>query len=122
MTGHDVVRQALALLNYTDTRADGSVPGGDGLNKRTLAFVNQIAAELWYRDNTAPYRPLTDLSAYVLLDDVTARTVLPYGVAMLIAQSDGDANNQTLYASLYDGRRVATRTGDRIRDALPTTE
>ncbi len=119
MTAGEVIRQALALLNYTDTRADGEVPGGHTVYKRALPLADQIAAELWYRDHTEPFQPIRDLHTVVPLSDAVVRTVMPYGVAMLLAQSDGDVDNQTLFASLYDGRRTASATAERIVDVLP---
>ena len=45
MTGTDIVRQALNLLNYTDTHGDGGVPGGAALYRRALPVLNQIVAD-----------------------------------------------------------------------------
>ena len=122
MTVGEVIRQTLALLNYTDTRVDGEVPGGHGLYKRVLPLVNQTAAELWFREHSEPFPPLRDLQATVPLPDRVVQTVLPYGVAMLLAAADGDADNQTLFASLYDGHRTATTETAYIVDTQPTTE
>ncbi len=122
MNGNEVLRQALILLNYTDTHGDGEVPGGAGLYKRALATVNQIVAELWYQEHSEPFQPLSDLHQPLPLSAAVVQTVVPYGVAMLLAQEDGDADNQTVYAALYDGRRAAAthNTTARIADALPT--
>ncbi len=120
MTGNDVFRQALSLLNYTDTRGDGGVPGGAGLYKRALATVNQIAADLWYVGSSEPFVPLTDLNRPLPLPLSVVLNVMPYGVAMLLAQAEGDADNQTLYASQYDQRRsTAARESGRLQDRLP---
>ncbi len=120
MTGNDCLRQAMSLLNYTDTRVEGGVPGGAGVYRHTLAYVNQIAAELWYVEHDAPFTPLTGPGDTLPLSDAAAQTVLPYGVAMLLAQAAGDADNQTLYAGLYDQRRSAARRSvAHIRDGLP---
>lgn len=120
MTGNDCLRQAMSLLNYIDTRVEGGVPGGAGVYRHALAYVNQIAADLWYIGNDTPFVPLTGLGDTLPLPDAAAQTVLPYGVAMLLAQAAGDADNQTLYAGMYDQRRSAVRRVDgRILDRLP---
>lgn len=50
----------------------------------------------------------------------TARDILPYGVAMLLAAAHGDGDNQQLFASLYDQKRVSVRSGyERRTDTLP---
>ncbi|MBR2406442.1 MAG: hypothetical protein IKB04_09220 [Clostridia bacterium] len=120
MTVKDCLRQAMRLLNYPDPHAAGSVPAGDGVYKQGLAVVDQITAELWYVENDTPYTPFIALSDEIPLSDRTAQTVLPYGVAMLLAQLQGDADNQTVYAALYDQRRSAVRQAPRrIHDGLP---
>lgn len=120
MTGNDCLRQAMSLLNYTDTRVDGGVPGGAGVYRHALAYVNQITADLWYIEHDTPFAPLTGLGESLPLSDAAAQTVLPYGVAMLLAQAAGDADNQTLYAGMYDQRRSAARRSDgHILDCLP---
>ena len=45
----------------------------------------------------------------------------PYGVAMFLAQAEGDGTNQQYYASLYQQKRNAVRRYPRRRqDVLPT--
>ena len=45
---------------------------------------------------------------------------MPYGVAMLIAQSEGDDELQGYYASVYNQKRQAVpRREERIGDMLP---
>ena len=120
MTGTVVFRQALSLLNYTDTHGDGGVPGGAALYKRALPVLNQIVADLWYIGSDEPFVPLTAPSDEIPLPLPVVLGVLPYGVAMLLAQIEGDADNQTLFAAQYDQRRSsAARTGGRICDRLP---
>ena len=113
MTVKECLAQAYRLLGYTDTV-------GDALQKQAVGLVDQITAELWYAVTEATYVPLTSPAQVVPLPDRTARTVLPYGVAMLIAQVQGDADNQAVFAALYDGRRsLACTQSGRVTDGLP---
>ena len=107
----------MSLLNYTD--ADGAVPFGDGVYKQALPYVNQIAAELWYAEHTEPFVPLLSLHTAIPLPTVVLQTVMPYGVAMLTAGALGDADNQAIFARLYDARRVPARGTEHIVDCLP---
>lgn len=120
MTGTEAFRQALCLLNYTEPRTDGGVPGGEVLYRRALPVLNQIAADLWYLSHAAPFQPLTALHDDIPLPPAVVQGILPYGVAMLLAQLAGDADNQTLMAAQYDQRRSGAATGTRLRDRLPT--
>lgn len=118
MTGQEVFQQALSLLNYTD--ADGNWANDADLQKRSLALINQIYADLWYVQNDKPFLPLISPAQPLHLDPHVLVNVMPYGVAMLIAQTDGDADNQALYAALYNQRRASARShGDRMIDRQP---
>ncbi len=119
MNGAVVFRQALSLLNYTDS--DG-VPGGTALYRRALPLLNQIAADLWYMANDTPFCPLSSLADELPLPEAVVLGIVPFGLAMLIAQTEGDADNQTLFAAQYDQRRSGAGAGARIRDRLPRCE
>ena len=41
---------------------------------------------------------------------------MPYGVAMLMAQTVGDGDNQSLYAALYNRKRAGMTKSDRRVD------
>lgn len=124
MKGNDILRQALMLLNYTDHNGEIDAANNAHLNKRSLPILNQIYADLWEpRQAEAVFTPLNTLEDEPDLNAYTVYNILPYGVAMLLAQSEGDADNQTLYASLYNQRRPgAKRRPEHIRDVLPRTE
>ncbi len=118
MTGNEMYKQALSLLNYTD--ADGNWMGDADLQKRSLALINQIYADLWYVQSTRPFLPLISMAQQLLLEAHVLNNIMPYGVAMLIAQTDGDADNQALYAALYNQRRASARSqSDRIINRQP---
>ena len=118
MTGNEVYKQALTLLNYTTS--DGTTTNDADLHKRALPLINQIYADLWSIDNTNPFIPLSSLTQAIPLEDFVLYNVFPYGVAMLIAQTEGDGDNNALYSSLYNQRRSSARTQTaRFVDKLP---
>ena len=119
MTGTDCFKQALSLLGYTDTHGVGGVPGGAALYRHALPVLNQIVADLWYLGSAEPFSPLKAMGDTVPLSPPVAQTVLPYGVAMLLSQIAGDADNQTLFAAHYDQRRSSAAVGGRVQDRLP---
>lgn len=119
-TGRDVLERALRLLNYTDGagRLDGQQYAE--LFKRGLALVNQIYGDLWFLEREDAFCELIDLSAPLRLSSRCVHDVAPYGVAMLLAQSESDGDNQQLFASLYNQKRSALHRSVRRRDVLPT--
>ncbi len=123
MTGNDILKQAMTLLNYTDNNGNVNAGNNANLNKRALPIINQIYADLWEPvENCAEFAVLTNMNEPIDLNRYALLNVMPYGVAMLLAQSDGDAENQTMYASLYNQRRAgAFRQSGHVLDTMPRT-
>ncbi len=117
-SGQDVLLQALRLLNYTDIYGQPDGVQHMELYKRGLAAVNQIYIDLWYTGKDEPFLPLTSLKEPVLLPTKQLQDVMPYGVAMLLALSEGDGDNQQLYAALYNRKRTAATACKRRLDVL----
>lgn len=112
MNAEEIYRQALQLLNYPSDDVE--------LRKKALPLVNQIYADLWYINTSDLFVPLSSLTQTVQLDHQVLSNVMPYGVAMLIAQTEGDADNHALYSSLYNQRRPSARSrSDRFEDRMP---
>ncbi len=119
MKGIDVVERALSLLNYTDPRGRTDGRQTVELYGRGLDILNTILADLLYL-RRLPFVQMKDLNEELPLEDRTVMGVMVYGVAMLMAQSENDGDNQQLMAMLYNSRRnaVPTENGQK-RDAIP---
>ena len=48
--------------------------------------------------------------------------VMPYGAAAFLAQSENDGDQQQYYIMLYNQKRAALTTVDRVTDSMPTAE
>lgn len=122
--GNDVFRQALNLLNYTNTYGETSTMQNADLAKRALPLVRQIYADLFFVETPdAEFVPLRSLQDEIPLAERTVTDIMPYGVAMLFAQSESDGDNQALFATLYNNkRRSAPRPRKTIQDVLPTVD
>lgn len=121
-TGNDVFNRAMMLLGYTDV--DGEVNGAQSaeLFRRALDVLNQVLADLWPLERDDELVPMTSVNADVPLSAAAIENVMPYGVAMFLAQADGDGANQQFYASLYQQKRnVVKRPGHTRRDVLVST-
>ncbi len=116
--GQDVLEQALRLLNYTDSYGQLDGEQHTELFKRGLSAVNQIYCDLWYTGKSEPFFPLTSLREPLLLSSRQVQDVMPFGVAMLLAMSEGDGDNQQLYATLYNRKRMAGTDRRRRQDVL----
>ena len=120
MTGQDVFRQAIRLLGYTDTLGDPDSVQNTELYKRGLSVINQLVCDLSLSECGTMADPLCSLRDPLPLTERTARDILPYGVAMMLAAAAGDGDNQQLFAALYDQKRVSVRSAyECITDTLP---
>lgn len=118
MTGADVFKRALCLLNYTDENGEPDPVSAAELYKRGLALTDQIAADLC-RVEGGTYAPLRSPDQPLPLSDRAARQVLPYGVAMLLAAGRGDEDNRQLFAALYAQSRLTLTRREHRTDILP---
>lgn len=120
MTGQDCFKQALQLLGYTDTLGAPDSISHTELYRRGLAVINQLTDDLSMAETGELAEPLLSLREEIPLSERTAREVLPYGVAMLLALTQGDGDNQRVFAALYDQKRVSvSRRYERRADTLP---
>lgn len=117
-SGRDVLVRALMLLNYTDLCERMDDIREPLFEDRGLAAVNQIYGDLWYTGRDDPFLPLTSLDEPVLLNDRQTKDVMPFGVAMLMAMSEGDGDNQQIYATIYNRKRAAAPITRRRKDVL----
>lgn len=119
-TGNDVFRRAISLLGYTG--ADGAVNGAQSaeLFRRGLNIVNQVMADIWPLERKDAYIPLSNINDDIPLSQYAVESTMLYGVAMFLAQSEEDGENQQFYSSLYQQKRNAVkRPPVRRVDTLP---
>ena len=120
MTGREALEQAMRLLGYTDGAGRTDSVQYAELYRRGLACLNQICADLATVEKQGEPAILDGLDRPVPLSARSARDILPYGLAMLLAGAEGDGDSQRLYAALYNQKRsAAPRRGDRVEDVLP---
>lgn len=111
MTALQILDRALMLLGYTD---DGHC---NRIKSRAIAIINAAYVDVC-RAARADYIPLKSLSDTFTVGDEIACDVLVYGVAMFIAQSEGDTEIQAVYCDLYNKKRGSLAASDRIADVL----
>lgn len=116
MTGKQLFQQAVQLLGYTNSFG---VSNESALMQRGLAVVNAIYSDLFYACGKKEYKPIPDMDSVIVLPERILNDCFVYGVAMMLAQSENDGDNQQLYAALYNQKRAAcTYFTERI-DVLP---
>ena len=118
MTGNDILRTAMTLMGYTDAAGNVDGEAARTATRHGLAVVRQIYAELAYAIGETPIELVT-LSESIPLPHRLLVEVMPYGVATLLAISEGDNNNEAAFAILYNRKRGLVTLTDKRVDVLP---
>lgn len=118
-TGEQVKNRALQLLDYTDQNGRLDSAMYIDVHARALAVVNQIYGDLWYAVHDGGFCELPTLSEELQLPERVINEVMPYGVAMLFAQTIGDADNQSMMSDLYNQKRAHLAHTRFRRDVIP---
>lgn len=118
-TGEQVKNRALQLLNYTDRngRLDSAMYAD--VTARALPLINQIYSDVWYGLHDEGFEELGAITDTFQLPERVINDVMPYGVAMLFAQTIGDADNQSLMAMFYNRKRTILTHFRRRKDGMP---
>ena len=111
MNGMSLFEKAMEMLGYAS--AEG-ISGREDILKKALTVINNIYAELYYA-----FVPLANINDTLNLPTRVLNDIAPYGVAMYLAQSEGDADNQSLYANIYNQKKVRGKRIGRIKDHQP---
>lgn len=119
MTGEKVFERALQLLNYTDAHGNTSRRQNTELYKRAVPVLNQVLADVQHVSG-GEFVQIEDIDEALPVSDDVAMRVMPYGVAMHIAQSESDGDNQQIFCTLYNQARSSLpKSSGKKQDVLP---
>ena len=109
-----LVNKALELLQYTDRNG---VPDSERYApqyKSALGYANMVCSDL-SRIEHIDFTPHTSLDNTLTISETSENDIAPYGLAMWLAQSNKDAENQAIFSMLYNQKRItAPRTQYKI--------
>ena len=117
MTGQQVLKLATDMLGYTN--ANGNLQLSARIMGKSLVNVNLIYSDLWRACCDEEFKPLTNIHGEVKLPERVINDIMPYGVAMMLAQSESDGDQQQLYSVLYNRKRASLIKKENIEDVLP---
>ncbi|MBQ8649146.1 MAG: hypothetical protein IJ470_03660 [Clostridia bacterium] len=121
MTGTEMMNRALILLGYTDSQ--GSVSAEQRFKSRAVTVINTVYADLYFTGKQREeLKPIKSLSDEIRLSERALNDVMPYGVAAYFAMSESDGDQQQIFARLYNQKRTASETANKIVDVIPYPE
>ena len=118
-TGEQIKNRALELLNYTDQHGRLNSTMYADVTARVLPLINQIYSDVWYGLYDEGFAELGAITDELPLPERVVNDVMPYGVAMLMAQTLGDADNQSLMAAYYNRKRASLTHMRGRKDVMP---
>lgn len=120
MTGQQILKTASELLGYND--ANGNFLLSARITNKAVTVVNRIYSDLWRICNDTEFVPIKSLQEEIKLPERALNDVMPYGVAMMIAQGESDGDQQQIYSVLYNRKRASLSKKELIQDVLPRSE
>jgi hypothetical protein len=123
-TAREVLERAMQISGYVNGEGAPDRLRDADIYKRGLALVNQIYTDMFFAETPdGEFLPLASMEDEIPLSARCVNDIMPYGVAMLIAQAEGDATNQSIFSYAYNQKRAGGVKGVRaIADKLPTGE
>lgn len=117
MKANELLNDALKLLGYSDN--DGNVELTGRIRSRAMAVVNLVYGDLWRTCNTGDFEKIKSLDDEIKLPNKALGDVFLYGLAMHIARSENDGDQQQFFAHLYNSRRAGLTVMTRVNNVLP---
>lgn len=116
MTGTEILNKSLQLLGYSESNGNTHISGV--VRNRALSTINLVYMEL-SRNSGVENTPLDSLGDEIKLPVRVLNEVMPCGVAMYIANAEGDANGEAFWAREYNSKRATLTRTERIVDTIP---
>ena len=116
MTGSELLNKSLQLLGYSDSNGNSHLT--QITRSRALPTINLVYAEL-SRNCGVENTPLDSLSDELKLSERVLNEIMPCGVAMYIANAEGDTNAQMFWEREYNSKRATLSRFENIEDKLP---
>ena len=117
MTGSEMITNALGKLGYNDSL--NNVGLSNRLMNRQLDILNQVYIELLVATKADEIKPLKSVNDELQLTAEVLYDCMSYGVAAFIAQSEGDADNQQIYMTLYMQKKNRLNRIETVEDVIP---
>ncbi|MBO5089455.1 MAG: hypothetical protein J6B80_04925 [Clostridia bacterium] len=118
MTANDIIREATALLGYSDN--DGNSQLTQRIRNRALPLFNLVYNDL-RQVCGLKHKPIISLSDEIELPE-NAIDVLKCGVAGYLAGSEGDDAQQYIWMNEFQQRRTKLSRVGEIKDVIPTVD
>lgn len=120
MKASELLNNALKMLGYSDS--DGNVELTGRIRNSAVVIVNLVYGDLWRACNSGDFEPIKSLGDEIKLPQKALGDVFLYGLAMHIARSENDGDQQQYFAHLYNARRAGLTKYEKVKNVIPKVE
>lgn len=117
MKAKELLNNALKMLGYTN--ADGNAELTTRIRNSAIVTVNLVYSDLWKTTSREAFRPIKSLDDEILLPQRVTDECFLYGLAMHIARSENDGDQQQYFAHLYNAKRAGQTGYGTVRNTWP---
>ncbi len=117
MTGREMMKRALVLLGYTDSV--GGISAEQKFRSRAITVLNAVYSDLYFINKHSGFEEITSLEDQIMLSERALQDIMPYGVAAMLAQSESAGDEQQLFMSIYNQKRLGLTSKDSVADVIP---
>lgn len=120
MKANELLNNTLKMLGYTNSDGNAELTGRT--RNSAIVTVNLVYADLWKMARREPFEPIKSLDDEILLPEKATDECFLYGLAMHIARSENDGDQQQFYAALYNSKRAGLSHYEKVKNVLPRVE
>lgn len=120
MKAKELLNSALKMLGYTN--ADGNAELTGRTRNSAIVTVNLVYSDLCKMVSKEPFKPIKSLDDEILLPQKATDECFWYGLAMHIARSENDGDQQQYFATLYNAKRAGLTQYDKVKNVIPRVE
>ena len=120
MKAKELLNNTLKMLGYSDS--DGNVELTSRIRNSAIVTVNLVYGDLWRAMGNGEFEPIKTLEDKIMLPQKALGDVFMYGLAMHIARSENDGDQQQYYTMLYNAKRAGLTQYEKVKNVIPKVE
>lgn len=120
MKAKELLGNTLKLLGYSDN--DGNVELTSRIRNKAIVAVNLVYGDLWRAHGNGDFEPIKSLEDVIKLSSDVMNDIFLYGLAMHIARSENDGDQQQYFTQLYNARRAGMTQYTSVKNVIPHPE
>lgn len=117
MKAIELLNNTLKILGYADSNGNSKLT--QRIRNRAVVTINLVYSDLWHICKNEPFEPIKSVSEEIKLPPKVLSDVFCYGLAMHIAQSENDGDQQQFFAHHYNSKRTGLSRSEKIVNKIP---